>query len=60
MRFYDPDSHIIEIGESMEEVVWRFYKQDLSIDHISKKSSMPREFVEAVIKERTLDQADNG
>lgn len=56
MRFYDPDSHTVEIGETMEAVVWRFYKLDLSIEAISQKSSMPREFVEAVIKERTLDQ----
>jgi hypothetical protein len=52
MRLYDPDGHIVEIGESMEAVVWRFYKQGLSIDLVGEKSSMPREFVERVIKER--------
>lgn len=50
-RFYDPDGHIIEIGETMEAVVWRFYEQGLSIDMISEKSSMPSEFIEGVIKE---------
>ena len=39
-RFYDPDGHIIEIGETMEAVVWRFYEQGHSIDNISEKSSM--------------------
>lgn len=53
MRFYDPDGHIIEIGETMEAVVWRFHEQGLSVDHISQKSSMPREFIEGVIKERS-------
>lgn len=57
MRLYDPDGHIVEIGESMEAVVWRFYQQGLSIDLISEKSSMPHEFVECVIKERTAGQA---
>lgn len=57
MRLYDPDSHVIEIGETMEAVVWRFYKQGLPIDVISQKSAMPREFVEKVIKERTLGQS---
>lgn len=52
MRFYDPDGHIIEIGETMEAVVWRFYQQGLSIDIISEKSSMPREFIENVIREQ--------
>ena len=51
MRFYDPDGHIIEIGETMEAVVWRFYEQDLTIDLIMQRSSMPREFVEHVIQE---------
>ena len=56
MSLYDPDSHIVEIGESMEAVVWRFHGQGLSIDLISEKSSMPHEFVEGVIKERTSGQ----
>ena len=52
MRFYDPDGHIIEIGEPMETVVWRFFKQGLSIREICERSSMPAEFVERVIKEQ--------
>ena len=53
MRFYDPDGHIIEIGETMEAVVRRFHEQGLSIELIMERSSMPREFVEQVIRERT-------
>jgi catechol 2,3-dioxygenase-like lactoylglutathione lyase family enzyme len=51
MRLYDPDGHIVEIGELMETVVWRLYQQGLSIDRIHGKSSMPREFIELVIQE---------
>ena len=51
MRLYDPDGHIVEIGETMGAVVWRFYEQGLSIDLIMGRSSMPREFVEHVIQE---------
>ena len=51
MRFYDPDGHIVEIGETMPAVVWRFYEQGFSIDMISEKSGMPHEFIESVIKE---------
>jgi catechol 2,3-dioxygenase-like lactoylglutathione lyase family enzyme len=31
IRFYDPDMHIIEVGESMETVVKRFIGQGLSV-----------------------------
>jgi catechol 2,3-dioxygenase-like lactoylglutathione lyase family enzyme len=51
MRFYDPDGHIIEIGETMETVVWRFYEQGLSMEAIVQRSSMPREYIEHVIQE---------
>jgi catechol 2,3-dioxygenase-like lactoylglutathione lyase family enzyme len=51
MRLYDLDGHILEIGEQMEAVVWRFYQQDWSIDRIHEKSGMPREFIERVIQE---------
>jgi catechol 2,3-dioxygenase-like lactoylglutathione lyase family enzyme len=50
LRFYDPDKHIVEIGETMEAVVIRFYKQGHSIDEIVNKSSMPKEFIEMTLK----------
>ncbi len=53
MRFYDPDGHIVEIGETMEAVVLRFHEDGESISTIADKSSMPREFVEQVIQEHT-------
>jgi catechol 2,3-dioxygenase-like lactoylglutathione lyase family enzyme len=61
MRFYDPDGHIIEIGETMEAVVWRFHEQGLSIDLIMQRSSMPRGFIENVIQGRhaSIDAGDN-
>ena len=52
MRFYDPDGHIVEIGEPLEAVVWRFYRQGLSMQEVCARSAMPAEFVERVIQER--------
>jgi len=49
LRLYDPDKHIVEIGETMESVVIRFYKLGYSFDEIVKKCSMPKEFVETTI-----------
>lgn len=45
-RFYDPDYHIIEVGESMESVVLRYYNAGMCVENISKRTSMPIEFVE--------------
>jgi hypothetical protein len=50
MRLYDPDGYIVEIGETMEEVVRRLYRQGLSLENIREKSGMPGEFVEHVIQ----------
>ncbi len=53
IRFYDPDKHIVEIGETMDGVVIRLYKQGLSFEEIVGKTAMPKEFVEATIKNRS-------
>ncbi|ATW25088.1 VOC family protein [Candidatus Formimonas warabiya] len=45
MRFYDPDYHIIEVGESMESVVVRYYQSGMTIEDICRKTLMPKEFV---------------
>jgi len=51
MRFYDPDRHVIEIGEQMEAVFIRMHQQGLTAQQIQQKTGMPLEFVEAVLKE---------
>jgi catechol 2,3-dioxygenase-like lactoylglutathione lyase family enzyme len=45
IRFYDPDKHIVEVGEPMESVVKRFLNQGLSVEETAKRTSMPEEFV---------------
>lgn len=45
IRFYDPDGHLIEVGESMPFVVIRFLKQGLSIEETMKKTMMPQPMV---------------
>ncbi|MFZ5501107.1 MAG: glyoxalase, partial [Candidatus Micrarchaeota archaeon] len=49
MRFYDPDGHVIEVGEAMEAVVWRFHREGMTHEEISARSSMPLEFVAHVL-----------
>jgi catechol 2,3-dioxygenase-like lactoylglutathione lyase family enzyme len=45
LRIYDPDNHIIEIGESMEYLSYRLSKKGKSPEEISKMTLMPVEFV---------------
>ncbi|KHD37683.1 glyoxalase [Clostridium acetobutylicum] len=49
IRFYDPDMHIIEVGESMEGVIKRFFNEGMSIDEITKRTQHPLEFVKRVL-----------
>jgi catechol 2,3-dioxygenase-like lactoylglutathione lyase family enzyme len=49
VRFYDPDRHIIEVGESMEHLCYRLHKESLSIADIVKTTMMPEEFVKSAI-----------
>ncbi len=48
MRFYDPDKHIIEVGESMAVVAKRFLDQGLSVEETAKIIQHPVEFVKMV------------
>jgi catechol 2,3-dioxygenase-like lactoylglutathione lyase family enzyme len=45
IRFYDPDKHIIEVGESMKSVAKRLLDQGWSIEETALRTSMPEDFV---------------
>lgn len=45
IRFYDPDMHIVEVGEPMESVVKRLLSEGFSVEETSKRTSMPEEFI---------------
>lgn len=45
IRFYDPDRHVIEVGESMGFVIKRFLRQGLSVEETAKRTMHPVEFV---------------
>lgn len=51
ITFYDPDMHIVSIGEAMEGVVKRLYSQGLTVDEVILKTAMPKEFVQQSLKE---------
>ncbi|MDD4567439.1 MAG: VOC family protein [Methanoculleus chikugoensis] len=50
VRLYDPDMHIVEVGEPMESVVKRFLKSGLSVEETARRTSMPEEFVRQCVE----------
>lgn len=45
IRFYDPDYHIIEVGEDMVQVVGRFRDQGMAPDAIAARMDVPVDYV---------------
>lgn len=45
VRFYDPDGHMIEVGESMAAVVRRFRESGLSVETTARRMDVPVEYV---------------
>lgn len=50
IRIYDPDKHIIEIGESMEYVARRFRNMGMSPEQVAEKSQLPLSYVQEICK----------
>ncbi|UDN57837.1 MULTISPECIES: VOC family protein [unclassified Clostridioides] len=46
VRIYDPDKHIIEVGEAMEVIARRYLDEGYSVEEVSKIIQHPIEFVE--------------
>lgn len=51
-RIYDPDGHILEIGESLEAAARRFHRDGQTIEWIVEKIGMPRDFVEQAVSKK--------
>ena len=45
VHFYDPDRHIVEVGESMGTVARRFLAQGMSVEQTAVITQHPVEFV---------------
>ena len=57
LRFYDPDGHIVEVGETMQAVVVRQYKKGMSIETIHAETCMPVKFIENAVANMELTTA---
>lgn len=52
VRFYDPDKHIIEVGESMVTVVRRFHSKGMTISEIVERTQHPEGFINSALNEK--------
>ena len=50
IRFYDPDHHIIEVGEDMKMVVKRFLDSGMSMEETSKRMNVSVSGLESLLQ----------
>lgn len=49
VRFYDPDKHIIEVGENLQSVCKRFLNSGMTAEEVAKRMDVPIKFVNSCI-----------
>ena len=45
VRFYDPDRHIIEVGENLKTVCRRFYESGMTEEEVAARMDVPLSYV---------------
>lgn len=55
VRFYDPDHHIIEVGESAKAVIRRFADEGMDAERIAERVDMNANFVKKCLEPDTED-----
>ena len=53
VRFYDPDRHIIEVGEKLDAVILRFMEQGLSAEETAIRMDIAVDYVTACLKNKS-------
>ncbi len=51
VRFYDPDRHIVEVGEAIAQVCRRFLAAGMTMEETAAKSQMPVSFVQECMQQ---------
>ena len=55
VRIYDPDMHIIEVGESIRSVCRRFLDRGMNSEQIAERMEIPIEYVRSCMASDTLE-----
>lgn len=50
VRFYDPDKHIIEVGENMKAVCKRFLNSGMTPEQVAERMDVPMKFINACMR----------
>lgn len=50
VRFYDPDKHIIEVGENIKVVCKRFLDSGMTAEQVAERMDVPIKFVNACMR----------
>ena len=50
VRIYDPDKHIIEVGENIKIVCQRFLDSGMTVEQVAERMDVPMEFVNGCIR----------
>ena len=50
VRFYDPDRHIIEVGENLKVVCKRFLDSGMTSEQVAERMNVPMKFINACIR----------
>lgn len=56
VRFYDPDKHIIEVGENIKIVCKRFLDSGMTAEEVAKRMGVPMKLVNNCIRNLGLRQ----
>ena len=60
VRFYDPDGHIIEVGESMKTVCRRFLDSGMTLEQIAQRMDVPLRMVKNLARRAENDTGARG
>jgi catechol 2,3-dioxygenase-like lactoylglutathione lyase family enzyme len=55
IRIFDPDGHIVEIGEPMPIVIARYLAQGMKAEAVAERTLMPLEFIQQVAESTTTN-----
>lgn len=50
VRFYDPDRHIIEVGENMKAVCKRFIDRGMTPEQVAERMDVPMEYIDECLR----------
>ena len=50
VRFYDPDGHIVEVGEDMTQVVKRFAAQGMTEEQVARRMDVSLDYVQECLE----------